>query len=99
MESGAEATVFRIKLINFEFLLEAEVLCEENGYRQAAQRLGLTPSLLKRRIAVLEKELELKIFETHMRQVKVTPDGQAFMNAARAFLREAGRIKTLEQAE
>jgi DNA-binding transcriptional LysR family regulator len=75
------------------------VLSEQNSYCKAAQRLGLTPSLLKRRIAVLEKELEFQFFETHMKQVKVTPDGQAFMNAARAFLREARRIKTLKQAE
>jgi len=88
-----------IKLINLELLSAVEVLFEENSYCHAAQRLGLTPSLLKRRIAVLEKELEFKIFETHVKQVKVTPDGQAFMNAARAFLREAGRIKTPKQAE
>jgi DNA-binding transcriptional LysR family regulator len=88
-----------IKLINFELLLAVEMLSEENSYHQAAQRLGITPSLLKRRILVLEEQLEFHIFETHVKQVKVTPEGQAFMNAAHAFLREAKRIKTLKQKE
>jgi DNA-binding transcriptional LysR family regulator len=88
-----------VKFINFELLAAVEVLSEEISYRQAALRLNTTPSLLKRRIAALEEQLEFQVFEPHVREVKVTPEGKAFINAARVFLSEAKKIKALRQAE
>jgi DNA-binding transcriptional LysR family regulator len=88
-----------MRLINFELLLAVEVLSEESSYPRAAQKPATTLSLLRSRIAALEDQLEFHVFETDGKEVKVTPEGQAFINAAGAFLREAKRIKTHGQGE
>ena len=85
--------------INVELLVAAEVLYEEFDYGRAAQKLGITESLLKSRIAALQAHLDFHLFVTQGKRVKVTPQGHAFINAARDFLLEMKRIKSHQQRE
>jgi DNA-binding transcriptional LysR family regulator len=87
------------KLINFELFDAVEVLSEATSYRQAAHRLGITPALLKSRVAALEEQLGFHVFQPQTDRVMVTPEGKALITAARVFLNEAKRIKTRRQAE
>jgi DNA-binding transcriptional LysR family regulator len=66
-------------LVNCELLAAVTVLSEEGSYLRAAQRIGITPSLLKRRITALEDQLEFRLFEPHSKKLEMTQQGKALI--------------------
>ncbi|MBM0279267.1 LysR family transcriptional regulator [Micromonospora tarensis] len=54
--------------------------------QQAADELGVTQQAVSKRIAVLERELEIRLFTRTARGVELTLDGQAFLPHARSVV-------------
>jgi DNA-binding transcriptional LysR family regulator len=69
--------------------IEAFVKCAELGtFTRAARRLGLSPSALSRRVSRLEQEIGVRLFHRTTRAVRLSDEGRAFFERARAALRE-----------
>ncbi|MFT3921372.1 MAG: LysR family transcriptional regulator [Myxococcales bacterium] len=78
------------------------VTAETRSFRQAAERLGLTPSGVSKAISRLEAELGTRLLDRSSRSVALTEEGAAFLRscqdavinvqAARERLSEAQRI-------
>ncbi|WP_089603873.1 LysR substrate-binding domain-containing protein [Acinetobacter piscicola] len=62
---------------------------EYGGFSAASHELMTTKSLLSRRIAVLEKRLEVQLLNRNTRQVTVTDAGQVYYRHCLAMLAEA----------
>lgn len=54
------------------------------NYSHAAQELNVTPSLVSRRIAVLEERIGYKLFERTTRQVRLTSEGKKLLDLCEA---------------
>ncbi|OJH35275.1 LysR family transcriptional regulator [Cystobacter ferrugineus] len=61
---------------------------EHGGFTRAARSLGLTPSAVSRRIARLEEELGVALFQRTTRALRLTDDGRAFHGRCRRILGE-----------
>lgn len=69
--------------------IEAFVQAVDHGdFTRAARSLGITPSAVSRRIARLEEELGLALFQRTTRALRLTDDGRAFHERCRRVLRE-----------
>ena len=66
---------------------------EEGGFQAAADRLHMVQSALSRRIAELESELGVRLFDRLHQGVRLTPAGRVLLNDARGLLREVERIR------
>jgi len=86
-----------VKRIHFDLLAAAEVLCEERHYQDAARRLGISQGVLRKRIATLEDQLDMQLFNKHFKRAELTPVGRAFIELARSFINEIERLKSLGQ--
>lgn len=62
--------------------------------QQAADELGVTQQAVSKRIAALERELEVRLFTRTARGVELTLDGQAFLPHARSIVAGADRAVT-----
>lgn len=60
-------------------------------FQQAAAALSITQQAVSKRIAVLEKDLDVRLFTRTARGARLTIDGQAFLPHARELLRVAER--------
>jgi DNA-binding transcriptional LysR family regulator len=60
-------------------------------FQEAAAELSITQQAVSKRIAVLEKDLDVRLFTRTARGAKLTIDGQAFLPHARELLRAAER--------
>ncbi|MET9632434.1 LysR family transcriptional regulator [Lentzea sp. NPDC006480] len=54
--------------------------------QRAADELGITQQAVSKRIAALERELEVRLFTRTPRGVELTPDGKAFLPHARTVM-------------
>ncbi len=70
---------------NIEAFVEA---AELGSFTLAARRLRLSPSALSRRVAQLEEDIGVRLFHRTTRAVRLSEDGRAFFERARAALRE-----------
>jgi DNA-binding transcriptional LysR family regulator len=61
-------------------------ICQEKGFSQAARKLEKSQSALSTQIAVLEKELGIKLFDRSKRPLLLTEAGQFFLGFAREIL-------------
>ncbi|XVU30255.1 LysR family transcriptional regulator [Actinoplanes sp. CA-054009] len=59
--------------------------------RHAADELGITQQAVSKRIAALERELQVRLFTRTARGVELTVDGQAFLPHARGIVAGADR--------
>lgn len=59
--------------------------------RHAADELGVTQQAVSKRIAALERELDVRLFTRTARGVELTPNGQAFLPHARNIVADADR--------
>ena len=66
-------------------------VAEELHYRRAAERLNMTQPPLSRQIQLLEKDLNVLLFDRSSRAVKLTPAGKAFLADARRLLQQSER--------
>ncbi|MBM7167421.1 LysR family transcriptional regulator [Streptomyces sp. G44] len=62
--------------------------------RRAADELGVTQQAVSKRIAALERRLDVRLFTRTARGVEPTLDGQAFLPHARALVAAADRAVT-----
>ncbi|MGI5174744.1 LysR family transcriptional regulator [Dactylosporangium sp. CA-152071] len=62
--------------------------------RHAALELGVTQQAVSKRIAALERELGVRLFNRTARGVELTPDGQAFLPHARGIVTAVERAVT-----
>ncbi len=60
-------------------------------FQEAADELSVTQQAVSKRIASLEKDLDVRLFTRTARGAKLTIDGQAFLPHARELLRVADR--------
>lgn len=59
------------------------------GFRAAADRLGLPSSTVSRRIAELERDIGLRLFNRTTRRVELTEAGQTYFDRCRRIIDEA----------
>ncbi|AQZ68112.1 LysR family transcriptional regulator [[Actinomadura] parvosata subsp. kistnae] len=59
---------------------------ELGQFQYAADELGVTQQAVSKRIAALERELEVRLFTRTARGVELTPGGQAFLPHARGIV-------------
>lgn len=64
---------------------------ELGQFQHAADELGVTQQAVSKRIAALERELEVRLFARTARGVELTLDGQAFLPHARSIVAGAER--------
>ncbi|MFF4284336.1 LysR family transcriptional regulator [Streptomyces sp. NPDC001633] len=62
--------------------------------QHAADELGVTQQAISKRIATLERELEVRLFTRTARGVQLTLDGQAFLSHARSIVAGVDRAVT-----
>lgn len=67
---------------------------ELSSFTRAAEALGSTQSLVSTRIKRLETTLGRLLLQRHPRLVRLTPEGELFLPAAREFLAAHGRALT-----
>ncbi|MFA5489987.1 MAG: LysR family transcriptional regulator [Candidimonas sp.] len=67
------------------------VLAEELNFSRAAERLSITQPPLSSSIALLEENLNVRLFERNKRRVVLTPAGKGFMREARHALNQTKR--------
>lgn len=66
-------------------------VAEAGQFQEAAVRLSLTQQAVSKRIAALEKDVQVRLFTRTVRGARLTIDGQAFLPHARELLRVAER--------
>lgn len=60
--------------------LESFVRAAESGsFSEAARRLGLTPAAVSRNVAMLERNLGVRLFQRSTRRLALTEDGERFL--------------------
>jgi len=57
------------------------------SFTAAAARLDLSPAAVSKNVIKLEAELGVRLFNRHTRRIRITPEGEAFAEQARAALR------------
>jgi DNA-binding transcriptional LysR family regulator len=67
------------------------VAADAGQFQEAAAALSITQQAVSKRIAVLEKDLDVRLFTRTARGAQLTIDGQAFLPHARELLRVAER--------
>lgn len=67
-------------------------VARSNGFRAAAQELGLSQSAVSNRIGALEKKLGILLFDRSRRQVRLTPQGRRFLEEAERLVGLRDRI-------
>ena len=61
-------------------------VCDRSGFTAAARRLGVSPSVVTRRIADLEQRLGVRLLTRTTRAVALTEPGRAYLERARIIL-------------
>lgn len=70
-------------------------LTESLSFTKAAAQLGVTQPYLSGRIRALEQQLGFPLFTRTSRRVEITSGGREFLQAAKAYLSEAERLKQI----
>ena len=60
--------------MNIRFLETMIWLSELKNFRATAERMNLTPAAISNRIAVMEQELGIRLFERDVREVRLTQE-------------------------
>jgi DNA-binding transcriptional LysR family regulator len=63
-------------------------VCDAGGFAPAARRLGISPSVVTRRIAALERRLGVRLLHRTTRAVRLTDAGERYLEIARRVLLE-----------
>src|SRR5258708_11362623 len=63
-------------LANLESFVKS---AESGGFSAAARRLGLTPAAVSRNVAILERNLGVRLFQRSTRSLTLTEDGERFL--------------------
>ena len=68
-----------------------DAVAETGGFSRAAAELGITHGAVSRRIALLEHDLGVRLFERSSRGASLTGDGRVLYEAVRAALNDLSR--------
>ena len=68
--------------MNIRFLETVVNLAELRNFRMTAERMNITPAAISNRIASIEQELGIRLFDRDAREVSVTHDGEVFLSGA-----------------
>ena len=71
--------------MDIQRLEEFSVLAASATFREAAEKLGISPALLSSRIAGLEKKLGVSLLERSAHRVELTAAGRRFLTDAKAL--------------
>lgn len=80
--------------MNIRFLETMIWLSELKNFRVTAERMNMTPAAISNRIAAMEQELGVKLFERDTREVRLTQEGMTFVEGARDIVARYGRLVT-----
>src|ERR1700742_2742799 len=72
-------------LANLESFLRS---AETGGFSAAARRLALTPAAVSRNVAMLERNLGVRLFHRSTRKLTLTEAGERFVQAIRGNLEQ-----------
>jgi len=89
---GRSKIVGALPRMPLEVLRYVILIAEQGSTLAAAQTVNLTTSSLSRKIAQLEHELGLALFERHSRGMRPTDAGQLLIEAARQMLARMERL-------
>lgn len=70
-------------------------IVDHGGFGRAAQRLGLSPTMVSAHIARLEDRLGSSLIHRTTRRFALTPQGHLFLDEARAILHALGQAETM----
>ena len=76
---------------SFEAHIYVVVISEEGSFIRAAKRLGIPPPSLTRKIASIENELGVKLFDRSTRRLDLTKAGRLFISEATMAIQYAER--------
>jgi DNA-binding transcriptional LysR family regulator len=84
--AGNELNYFQLIIYNggMETLANLEAFvrsAELGGFSAAARRLGLTPAAVSRNVAMLERNLGIRLFQRSTRRLTLTESGEQFLQA------------------
>ncbi len=68
-------------LVNLESFVRS---AETGGFSAAARRLALTPAAVSRNVAMLERNLGVRLFHRSTRKLTLTEEGERFLLAVEA---------------
>ncbi|MCX8997352.1 LysR family transcriptional regulator [Rhizobiaceae bacterium BDR2-2] len=80
--------------MNIRFLETVVWLSELKNFRVTAERMNMTPAAISNRIAAMEHELGIKLFERDTREVRLTQEGMTFVEGARDIVARYDRLVT-----
>ena len=69
------------ELHEYPFSRNDDLAVELKNFRATAERMNLTPAAISNRIAVMEQELGIRLFERDVREVRLTQEGLLFVEA------------------
>ena len=81
-----------IHAMNIRFLETVVWLSELRSFRVTADRMNITPAAISSRIAAIEQELGIRLFERDTRDVKLTGEGRSFVSGARDIIARYNRL-------
>jgi DNA-binding transcriptional LysR family regulator len=67
---------------------------ETGGFTAAAEKLGLSPSAVSKLMARLEERLGVRLLQRTTRQMRPTPEGEAYYKRASALVEELREVET-----
>ena len=74
-------------MIKINYIEEYILLAETLNFSKTAELYFITQPALSKHIAILEDEMEAKLFERNTRSVKLTPAGEAVYNCFRTMMK------------
>ncbi len=77
--------------MDFDAVRTFVTVAEAGQFQEAAAELSITQQAVSKRVAALERSLEVRLFNRTPRGAELTIDGQAFLPHARELLRAADR--------
>lgn len=69
--------------MNIRFLETAIALARQRSFKRAAEQLHCTQAAVSNRVAAIEEELGVRLFDRRFRDVVPTPAGERFLDGAR----------------
>ena len=75
-----------------------DLAVELKNFRATAERMNMTPAAISNRIAVMEQELGIRLFERDVREVRLTHEGMLFVEGARDIVARYGLLTAVRPA-
>lgn len=73
-------------------------VCETLSFVKTAQRLGMTASAVGKSVTALEKRLDTRLFHRNTRSIRLTDEGEAYLEHCQRAMREIDNAESLLQS-